>query len=80
VIPLQVAAILIVAAAGTAVVLVRDPLRQLIVNGFFGLGLIVLFIVFQAPDVSLSAIAVGGFALPVMVLLALAQLHRGDDE
>ena len=73
---LEAIALLAVAAAGTAVVLTRDPLRQVIVTGFFGLLLAVLFFIFQAPDVALSQIVVGGVALPVMVLLTLAKLRE----
>jgi energy-converting hydrogenase B subunit D len=71
----QAAALLAVAAGGTAVVATRDPTRQVIVIGFFGLLLSILFFVFQAPDVALSQIVVGGVALPVMVLLTLAKLR-----
>jgi energy-converting hydrogenase B subunit D len=72
---LQAAALLAVAASGTAVVATRDPTRQVIATGFFGLLLGILFFVFQAPDVALSQIVVGGVALPVMVLLTLAKLR-----
>jgi energy-converting hydrogenase B subunit D len=77
---LQIAALVLVAAAGTAVVLTRDPLRQALVTGVFGLALAALFFVFQAPDVALSQIVVGTVALPVMVLLALAKLAEEDRE
>ena len=40
-IPLQLAILVVVAAAGTAVVLSRDPLRQAVVNGVYGLVLTV---------------------------------------
>jgi energy-converting hydrogenase B subunit D len=72
---LQAVALLAVAVAGTAVVLTREPLRQVIMTGFFGLLLAILFFVFQAPDVALSQIVVGAVALPVMVLLTLAKLR-----
>jgi energy-converting hydrogenase B subunit D len=72
---LQGAALLAVAGCGTAVVLTRDPTRQVIVTGFFGLLLAVLFFVFQAPDVALSQIVVGTVAVPVMALLTLARLR-----
>jgi energy-converting hydrogenase B subunit D len=72
---LQGAALLAVAGGGTAVVLTRDPTRQVIVTGFFGLLLAVLFFVFQAPDVALSQIVVGAVAVPVMALLTLARLR-----
>jgi energy-converting hydrogenase B subunit D len=73
---LQAAALIAVGAGGTAVVAMRDPTRQVIVTGFFGLLLAILFFVFQAPDVALSQIVVGGVALPVMVLLTLAKLRE----
>ena len=40
---------------------------------FFGGSLVVLFIVLQAPDVSLSAIVVGAMAYPLMTVLTLAK-------
>ncbi len=76
----------LVAVGGTAVVLVRDPLRQAIVAGIYGLLLGLLFFAFQAPDVALSQIVVGSVALPLMIVLTLARLNqlrgpdRGSDE
>lgn len=75
-IALQVTALVLVALGGGAVVATRDPLRQAIVTGVFGLALAILFFVFQAPDVALSQIVVGTIALPMMVLLALAKLRE----
>ena len=74
-IPLQLAAMLLVGAAGLAVVLARDLLRQALLNSFYGLLVVVLFLVFQAPDVALSALAVGGGAAPLVILAALAKLR-----
>jgi uncharacterized MnhB-related membrane protein len=76
---LQVVVLLLVAAAGTGVVLTRDPLNQAVGVSFFGLLLAILFLVFQAPDVSLSAIVVGALALPLMLLLALAKIRGGAE-
>jgi energy-converting hydrogenase B subunit D len=73
---LQVLALLFVAFAGTAVVLTRDPLSQVIVLGFYGIVLGIMFFAFQAPDVALSQIVVGAVALPLMVLLALVKIRR----
>ena len=77
--PLQVVILLLVAAAGLAVVLQRDPLRQTVVNGLYGLLLVVLFMVFQAPDVALSMLAVGAIAYPLVLLIAIARV-RGHTE
>lgn len=73
---LQGVLLVLVALEGTAVVLVRDPLRQSIVTGVFGLLLGLLFFAFQAPDVALSQIVVGSIALPSMIVLTLAKLAR----
>ncbi len=72
---LETAVFLLVAAGGTAVVLTRDPLDQAIVASFYGLVLGIMFLVFQAPDVALSQIAVGAVALPLMIVLALAKVR-----
>ncbi len=74
------ALLVLVAVAGTTVVLVRDPMRQAIVSGVFGLALGVLFFAVQAPDVALSEIVVGSVALPSMILLSLAKLRRLREE
>jgi energy-converting hydrogenase B subunit D len=73
---IQVLALLFVGIGGTAVVLTRDPLKQVIVLGFYGLVLGIMFFIFQAPDVALSQIVVGAVALPLMVMLALVKIRR----
>lgn len=73
-VPLQVVAILFVALGATAVVLSRDVVRQAIVLSIYGFGLAVLFLVYQAPDVALSAIVVGGVAYPLVLLSAIARV------
>jgi energy-converting hydrogenase B subunit D len=70
---------MLVATAATAVVLVREPVRQVIVLSGYGLLLAVLFLVFQAPDVTLSELSVGAIVLPILVLLALAKVRRRDE-
>jgi energy-converting hydrogenase B subunit D len=80
VIPLQLTILLLVAGAGLAVVQTRDPLRQVIVTSFYGLLLIVLFLVFQAPDVALSMLVVGGVGYPVVILIAIVKVRSGTTE
>jgi energy-converting hydrogenase B subunit D len=75
VIAVQYAALLLVALGGTAVVLTRDPARQAVVTGVFGLSLTILFFAFQAPDVAFSELVVGAAGIPAMVLLALAKIR-----
>jgi energy-converting hydrogenase B subunit D len=67
----------LVAASGSIVALTRDPFRQTVVLGVYGLTLAVAFVVFQAPDVALSIAAVQGVALPLMILVALAKTGGG---
>lgn len=68
----------LVAASGTATVIVREPVRQAIVLGVMGLLLAVLFFALQAPDVALSEIVVGSVAIPVMLTLAIAKIRAQD--
>ena len=79
-IPLQVVSLLLVAAGGLAVALLRDPRRQVVANGLYGLLLVVLFMVFQAPDVALSMLVVGTVAYPLVVLIAIARVRGETDE
>jgi energy-converting hydrogenase B subunit D len=69
---------LLVAATGTTVVLQRDPLHQVIVLGFFGISMAVLFVALQAPDVALSQLTVGTVAVPAMVLITLVKIRKTD--
>jgi energy-converting hydrogenase B subunit D len=75
VIPLQSAALLFVAFAGLGVVLARDLVRQAIVLSIYGFSLVVLFTVFQAPDVALSALVVSGIAYPLVLVGAIARVR-----
>ena len=75
---LHAAILIFVAVAGTAVVLTRNPLSQVIGITFYGLLLALMFFFFQAPDVAFSQIVVGAVALPLMVLLALAKIRNRE--
>ncbi len=72
---MQVAILLMVALAGTAVVLTRDPTSQTIGLSFYGILLALMFFIYQAPDVALSQIVIGAVALPLMVMLTLAKIR-----
>ena len=76
---LQVTVLVLVAAGATAVVLTREPVRQVVVLSGYGLLLAILFMVFQAPDVTLSELTVGAVALPLLLLLALAKVRRREE-
>ena len=71
-IPLQAMVIALTAVAGLAVVLTRDLVRLALMTSVFGLVLVVLFLVLQAPDVALSELAVGAVGFPVVIAVAIA--------
>ena len=75
---LQVTLLVLVAAGATAVVLIRVPVRQVLALSGYGLLLAVLFLAFQAPDVTLSELTVGTVVLPILLLLALAKVRRRE--
>jgi energy-converting hydrogenase B subunit D len=76
--PLQAVALLFVALGALCVVLARDVVRQALVFTLYGFALVVLFLVFQAPDVALSALVVSAVAYPLVLVGALARVaaHR----
>jgi energy-converting hydrogenase B subunit D len=75
---IQLAALIVVAIAGTAVVVTPEALRQALVLAIYGLSLALLFFSFQAPDVALSEIVVSGIGLPVIILAALRRIRMQE--
>jgi energy-converting hydrogenase B subunit D len=75
---LQITLLVLSAAGATAVVLIRAPVRQVLMLSIYGVLLAVLFLAFQAPDVTLSELVVGAVALPVVLLLTLAKVRRRE--
>jgi uncharacterized MnhB-related membrane protein len=73
--PLQALVFVMAALAATAVVFTRRPLRQIVVNGVYGLVLTIVFFVLQAPDVALSMLVVSTIAYPVVVLAAIVRVR-----
>jgi energy-converting hydrogenase B subunit D len=77
-VPLQAVAFVLVALGAPLVVLTRDPLRQALVNGVYGITLVLLFVVLQAPDPALSMLVVSGIGYPLVILAAVARV-RGHE-
>jgi len=75
---LQVTVLVLVAAGATVVVRTRTRVRQVLALSVYGMLLAILFLVFQAPDVTLSELTVGAIALPVILLLAIAKVSKPD--
>jgi energy-converting hydrogenase B subunit D len=59
-------------------VLTRDPLRQTVTTSVYGLLLVILFVVLQAPDVALSMLVVSSVASPLIVLIAISRTRRSS--
>jgi energy-converting hydrogenase B subunit D len=77
-IALQACLFLVAALAGTAVVLTRRPRHQALVLSFYGLVLTLLFATLQAPEVAIAQVAVGGVALPLMLLVAITSVRARE--
>jgi energy-converting hydrogenase B subunit D len=76
---LQDTLLVLVAAGATAVVLIRRPVHQVIALSIYGMLLGVLFLAFQAPDVTLSELTVGAVVLPLIILLTLAKVRKREE-
>jgi uncharacterized MnhB-related membrane protein len=74
-VPLQAVALLFTALGALVVVLARDLVRQALLFSLYGFSLVVLFLVFQAPDVALSALVVSAIAYPLVLVAAIARVH-----
>jgi energy-converting hydrogenase B subunit D len=75
---LQITVLVLVAAGATAVVLIGAGIRQVLMLSVYGVLLAVLFLAFQAPDVTLSELVVGAVALPIILLLTLAKVRKRE--
>jgi uncharacterized MnhB-related membrane protein len=67
--------LLLLAATGAGVALSRNPVRQVMAMAGHGLGLTLLFLALQAPDVAFSELVVGTAALPLLFLVVLASIR-----
>jgi energy-converting hydrogenase B subunit D len=76
---LQITILILVAAGATAVVLIRRQVHQVLALSIYGVLMAVLFLTFQAPDVTLSELTVGAVALPIILLLTLAKTRKREE-
>ena len=76
---LQITILTLVAAGATVVVLIRERVRQVLTLSVYGVLLAVLFLAFQAPDVTLSELTVGAVVLPIILLLTLAKIRKREE-
>ena len=75
---LLVLTLTLLAFAALVVVLIREPVRQAIALGIFGLLEALMFFAVQAPDVAFSQIVVSALALPTMLFLAIAKIRTQE--
>ena len=73
---LQIAVYALVVFGAALTVFTPDPNKQIFAFSFYGFALGVLFLVLQAPDVSLSEIVVGSAAVPLVVLVTLSRMRE----
>lgn len=74
---LQAIALTLAGVLAVATVLVRDPLRQVVVFSLFGLSLVMVFALLMAPDVAIAEIAVSSIGVPMVLLPVIYKTHGG---
>jgi uncharacterized MnhB-related membrane protein len=79
-VPLQSVAFALVALGALAIALTRDLLKLVMVNGMYGLVLVLLFTIYGAPDVSLSILVVSTVAYPLVLLVAISRIRAGKKD
>ena len=75
---LVLAAFVVSTAVATA--LLRDVLASIVVFAAFSLGVSVIWVILQAPDVALTEAAVGAGVMSILLLTTLAKTARTPDE
>lgn len=67
-------------ACAVATAMLRDVLGAIIVFAAYSLGMAIIWVVLQAPDVALTEAAVGAGVMTVLFLLTIAKTVRPRDE
>lgn len=73
----QAVALTLVGVLAVGTVLVRDPLRQVVVFGMFGLALVMAFAALMAPDVAIAEVAVSAIGVPMVLLPVIYKTGGG---
>jgi multicomponent Na+:H+ antiporter subunit B len=77
---LEVGLLAFVLACALATALLRDVLAAIIAFGAYSLGIAVIWVFLQAPDVGLTEAAVGAGVMTVLFLLTIAKTVRPTDD
>lgn len=67
-------------AGAVCVVATRNPAKQAMVAAVYGAVLAIAFASFDAPDVAIAQMVVGGFATPFITFVALAKARSWQVE
>lgn len=73
----QAVSLTLVAVLAVATVLVREPIRQVMVSGLLGLSLVIAFAALMAPDVAIAEMAVSAIATPMVLLTIIYNTNGG---
>lgn len=78
--PLEVALLVFVLSCGVATAILRDVLGSIIAFSAYSLGIAIIWVFLQAPDVGLTEAAVGAGVMTVLFLLTIAKTARVTGE
>jgi multicomponent Na+:H+ antiporter subunit B len=77
---LELALVAFVVATAVATALLRDVLASIVVFAAFSLGISIIWILLQAPDVALTEAAVGAGVMSILLLVTVAKTaHPSED-
>lgn len=77
---LELALAVFVVLTAVATALLRDVLASIVVFAAFSLGMSVIWVILQAPDVALTEAAVGAGVMSVLLLITLAKTARRSEK
>jgi multicomponent Na+:H+ antiporter subunit B len=77
---LELALVVFVVSTAVATAVLRDIVASIAVFAAFSLGISVIWLVLQAPDVALTEAAVGAGIMSVLLLVTVAKTARASDE
>ena len=77
---LEAALVVFVVCTAVATALLRDIVASIAVFAAFSLGISVIWVILQAPDVALTEAAVGAGVMSVLLLVTVAKTARLNDD
>ena len=77
---LEVALVFFIVSTAVATALLRDVLASIVVFAGFSLGVSIIWVLLQAPDVALTEAAVGAGVMSVLLLVTVAKTARSPED